>query len=302
MTLAERLSELRARCVHWHLGPVVRARRRDRSRSPGSVASSSWSLATWDIDRGLSVAGRRRGRGHSLVSAPDPLAAIKSLNRLAGHARRHGACSSCGTSTGSWAAVEVVQALDTAIAAGKQNRTFLVILSPVLQIPEELERQFVVIEHDLPPREQIQQIARSIATEPGELPDRRRSRRCARCRGWSHQGRGRECVHALADPPWPDYAGRPVGAQGPDAKEKRPDDDPPRRRDLCRPGRPGRPEVVLPAIADGKPSSSRHVLAASSCSAFRALARARSARPWATRSGGPRSSSTSGRSWARWSA
>src|SRR5208337_1072136 len=67
--------------------------------------------------------------------------------------------------------VEIVQALDTAIATGKQNRTILVILSPVLQIPSELDRQFVVIEHDLPPREQIQQIARSIATEPGELPD-----------------------------------------------------------------------------------------------------------------------------------
>jgi len=46
-----------------------------------------------------------------------------------------------------------------------------VILSPVLQIPSELERQFVVIEHDLPPRERIQRIARSIATDPGELPN-----------------------------------------------------------------------------------------------------------------------------------
>ena len=45
------------------------------------------------------------------------------------------------------------------------------ILSPVVQIPSELERQFIVIEHDLPAREQIQQIAHSIATEPGELPD-----------------------------------------------------------------------------------------------------------------------------------
>ena len=66
---------------------------------------------------------------------------------------------------------EVVQALDTAISAGKQNRTFVVVLAPVIQIPVELDRQFVVIEHDLPGRDQLRQIARSIAIEPGELPD-----------------------------------------------------------------------------------------------------------------------------------
>jgi hypothetical protein len=64
-----------------------------------------------------------------------------------------------------------MQALDSAISAGKQNRTIIVVLSPVTQIPTELERQFVVIEHDLPGRDQLQQIARTIATEPGELPD-----------------------------------------------------------------------------------------------------------------------------------
>jgi hypothetical protein len=45
-----------------------------------------------------------------------------------------------------------------------------VILAPVVQIPVELEKQFVIIEHDLPGREQLSSIARAIATEPGELP------------------------------------------------------------------------------------------------------------------------------------
>jgi hypothetical protein len=40
----------------------------------------------------------------------------------------------------------------------------------VVQIPVELEKHFVVIEHDLPDRQQLQQIATSIATEEGELP------------------------------------------------------------------------------------------------------------------------------------
>ncbi len=135
---------------------------------PTRIFSCDKALATWDIDRGLTVVGRDEG-SDTAVSAPDPLAAIKAIGSLA---------TPDGTALlvlrnfhrflGS---VEVVQALDTSIAAGKQNRTILVILSPVLQIPSELDRQFVVIEHDLPPREQIQQIARSIATEPGELPD-----------------------------------------------------------------------------------------------------------------------------------
>jgi len=167
MTLAERLSEYVRACFTgiWvqsfeHDDAIVEIARLCRQRR--------WSLATWDIDRGLTVVGRDEG-SDTAVSAPDPLAAIKAIGSLA---------TPDGTALlvlrnfhrflGS---VEVVQALDTAIAAGKQNRTILVILSPVLQIPSELDRQFVVIEHDLPPREQIQQIARSIATEPGELPD-----------------------------------------------------------------------------------------------------------------------------------
>ena len=66
---------------------------------------------------------------------------------------------------------EVVQALDTQLAAGKQARTFVVILAPVVQVPVELEKLFVVVEHDLPGRDQLGAIARGVATEPGELPD-----------------------------------------------------------------------------------------------------------------------------------
>ena len=129
---------------------------------------NSWSLATWDVDRGLSLTGQSE-EAASLVNAADPLTAIKSLNGLA---------STDGTALlvlrnfhRFLNAAEIVQALDSAIAAGKQNRTFLVVLSPVVQIPVELERQFVVVEHDLPVRDQLAQIARSIATEPGELPE-----------------------------------------------------------------------------------------------------------------------------------
>src|SRR5690606_18740095 len=41
---------------------------------------------------------------------------------------------------------------------------------PVVQIPTELEKLFVVVQHDLPSREQLLEIARGIATEENELP------------------------------------------------------------------------------------------------------------------------------------
>ena len=40
-----------------------------------------------------------------------------------------------------------------------------------MQLPPELEVQFVVVEHEPPGRDQLEAIARGVATEPGELPD-----------------------------------------------------------------------------------------------------------------------------------
>jgi len=47
----------------------------------------------------------------------------------------------------------------------------VVVLSPVVQVPVELEKSFAVIEHALPDRAQLESIARAVATEPGELPE-----------------------------------------------------------------------------------------------------------------------------------
>ena len=126
-----------------------------------------WTLATWDVDRGLALAASA-AEAPAAVQAADPLAAIRALPALAtpeGTAllvlkNFHRFLSSA----------EVVQALDTQIQRGKQARTFVVILSPVVQLPVELEKLFVVVEHDLPGRDQLGAIARGVATEPGELP------------------------------------------------------------------------------------------------------------------------------------
>lgn len=65
---------------------------------------------------------------------------------------------------------EIQQAVFRAILDGKRNRAFVVVLSPVVRIPVELQKHFVVLEHSLPSRPELEEIARSIGTEEGDLP------------------------------------------------------------------------------------------------------------------------------------
>ncbi len=124
-----------------------------------------WSLAVWDVDRGLQAGDASpQGGGTS-----DPVAAIKSINALA--KEDSSALLILPNFHRFLGSAEIVQALAHQIHQGKQNRTFVVILSPLVQIPLELERQFVVIEHELPSRQQLQEIAAGIATDQGEMPN-----------------------------------------------------------------------------------------------------------------------------------
>ena len=66
---------------------------------------------------------------------------------------------------------EVVQTTFAELIAGKQQRTFLIVLSPIVQIPIELEKLFVVLEDNLPDREQLLGIARELSSDhPDDLP------------------------------------------------------------------------------------------------------------------------------------
>jgi hypothetical protein len=128
-----------------------------------------WQLATWDVDRGLSTGGAADS------SATDPLATLRALP---GMASKPAPAEAGGTTIllmrnlhrflGS---PDIVQALDTQLSEGKARRTFVLILAPIVDIPAEIERQIIVIEHDLPGRDQLEAIARGVATEPGDLPD-----------------------------------------------------------------------------------------------------------------------------------
>src|SRR5665213_203172 len=125
-----------------------------------------WALATWDVDKGLSVAGAN-GQAATAASATDPVAAIKSVNSLA--TPKGSALLVLPNFHRFMSSTEVIQALAHQVQSGKNNRTFVVILSPIVQIPAELDKLFTVIEHDLLGRRQPEILAGGTTTEKGEM-------------------------------------------------------------------------------------------------------------------------------------
>jgi ATPase family protein associated with various cellular activities (AAA) len=166
MTLSQRLAEYVRACFtgiwiesHEHEDALAEMARLCRAEN--------WRLATWDIDRGLSVGGRQPD-----AAGQDPLAAVRALNALADQEEDNGASLLVLVNFHRFLnSPEIVQSLARQITVGKQNRTFIVVLAPVVQIPVELEKLFVCLEHELPTRAQLQEIATGIADKPGELPE-----------------------------------------------------------------------------------------------------------------------------------
>jgi hypothetical protein len=95
----------------------------------GLCRQENWRLATWDLDRGLNVAGIEAGQPDAGGGA-DPLAAIRSLGAMA--SPDGSALLVLVNFHRFLQSAEIVQALAQQIAAGKQNRTFVVILSPLV--------------------------------------------------------------------------------------------------------------------------------------------------------------------------
>jgi len=165
MTLSERLLEYVQACF---TGLWIQSHEHDDALREISrlCREHDWRLACWDVDRGLQIPG---GEQPTDSSGNDPLAAIRAVNALA--TPEGTAVLVLSNFHRFTQSAEIVQALASQIAAGKQNRTFIVVLSPIVEIPTELEKQFVVLEHDLPGRDQLEELARGIATEDGELPE-----------------------------------------------------------------------------------------------------------------------------------
>src|SRR5271166_1789444 len=127
-----------------------------------------WKVAVWDVAGGLRFPNAPQNAALD-VGAGDPLAVLRAVPAL--------------TENGGTALVllhnfhrflgnpEVIQTVFRQLIAGKQQRTFLVVLAPVVAIPVELEKLFVVLEHPLPDRDQLLRIAREQAEKPDDLPE-----------------------------------------------------------------------------------------------------------------------------------
>ena len=121
---------------------------------------SGWNFGVWLADGGADAAG----------GPADPLEAVKALRGRGDgdtpavlamvHAHRF------------FQSAELLAAVRTTLAAGKTLRTCLALVQPAADLPPELARDFAVLEHPLPSREELDAVARGVATEPGE---RRRS-------------------------------------------------------------------------------------------------------------------------------
>ncbi len=123
----------------------------------------SWQFARWDIDQGLRIAGQAVEDGQDPLSAVKAVAAMGEDTSILVLDNFHRFLSSA----------EIIQALVSQLHAGKQTRSIVVVLAPVLELPPELEKMFVAIEHALPSREHLREIAKAIGVEDGELPEER---------------------------------------------------------------------------------------------------------------------------------
>ena len=126
----------------------------------------SWRLGAWDCETGLSLPEHELTLP-DLAGITDPLAVLRAAGQL-----------SAGASTTLLVfrnlhrflgATDLLEAIARQVASGKLTRTFIVIVAPVVTLPPEIEKQFIIVEHELPSREQLGEIAAAIA-QGAELP------------------------------------------------------------------------------------------------------------------------------------
>jgi hypothetical protein len=129
---------------------------------------ADWMVATWDIARGLRLSMP------GMPTAPDiaePVALLRGLSTLVPSGEAGTTLVLLPNFHRYLNSLEIVQVLAEQLTLGKQRRIVIVVLAPVIQIPVELEKRFVIVEHRLPTREQLGTIAREVlADDPASLP------------------------------------------------------------------------------------------------------------------------------------
>lgn len=133
---------------------------------------TGWPVAVWDLARGLVVDGK------SNPQVGDPIDALRNAADIAAAGR----AAAAGDGEG-FASIlllpnyhrflndpTVISEVLQAIRVGKVNGSFLVIVAPVVDLPAELEKAFVVVSHELPDADQLESILREVADD-GDIPD-----------------------------------------------------------------------------------------------------------------------------------
>jgi hypothetical protein len=127
-----------------------------------------WKLTAWDVAQGLRFPNATHNTATD-VGAGDLLAVLRAVPTLA--TRDGTALVLLHNFHRFMGNPEVVQTAFAQLVAGKQQRTFLIVLAPVVQVPLELEKLFVVLEHALPDRAQLERIARELTSDqPEDMP------------------------------------------------------------------------------------------------------------------------------------
>lgn len=130
------------------------------------ACQQKWTLAVWDIARGLRIPS---GSTAAVSEVTDPLAILRTLPSLGHDSEESTTLLLLPNFHRYLNSAEIVQTLFEQLVAGKQRRIFVVILSPVTQLPLELDRSFVIVDHDLPTRDQLGQIATELLTDQPRL-------------------------------------------------------------------------------------------------------------------------------------
>ena len=278
MTLAERLSEYISACFtglwlqsHEHEDAIAEIAELCRKEN--------WHLAIWDVEQGLQIPGQANGQALD-AGGSDPLAAIRAINALA--APNSSAILVLVNFHRFLNSPEIIQAVAKQILAGKNNRTFLVILSSLVQIPPELEKQIIVVEHELPTREQLRKIMFGIATGEGEQPDEPELQTVLDAAAGLTRVRSRGSLQFVACASWPRRGRGRVGIEIPDAQEKRSSLPASWHRVVCQPRWPGRDEEFLPPgnPFPGTPRSIDDAHAGFYCWVFQAVEKVLLPKPW----------------------
>jgi hypothetical protein len=139
-------------------------------RELGHLArEQEWKLGIWDVARGVRFPLERNAQTNEMTGG-DPLAPLRALSNLA--SRDGTALMVLHNYHRFLGNPEVVQTTFTQVVRGKQQRTFVVVVAPGADIPVELQKVFVVLDHPLPDRSQLARIAQELTSDhPEDLPD-----------------------------------------------------------------------------------------------------------------------------------